>query len=166
MDMDKKPPSFVVDSMLGKLARWLRILGFDTLYFRDVEDEELLKISEEGGRYLLTRDRELYHRASPRGVLISEMGLDGQLKEVALALSLYKYDLPTRCPLCNTVLRRAERESVRGAVPEGTLEHYREYYICPGCGKIYWHGSHWGGIVRRAEEAGFNTQSLTEDDEE
>lgn len=163
--MREKPPSFVVDSMLGKLARWLRILGFDTLYFRDMNDEELIRIANERGSYLLTRDRELYLRASPKGVLIREMELDGQLKEVAQVLSLHRYDLPTRCPLCNTVLKRVEKDSVAGKVPAGTLEHYSEFYICPGCGKIYWHGSHWGGIVKRAEEAGFNTSSMTGNEE-
>lgn len=142
-------PSFLLDGMLGSLARWLRILGYDSVYRKDAEDGELLAAL--GDRYLLTRDRQLAQRAGARGLYLESDDLDVQLAEIARRFSL-RLDLSrTRCPTCNGELERAGKEEVKGSVAPGTLRAHEEFWRCRGCGKVYWHGAHWKNIIPRLE---------------
>ncbi len=139
---------FIVDTMLGDLARWLRILGYDTKYSRDYEDWELLKIASNEKRVLVTRDRGLYWRAKRKGIetiLIEEDNIVERLLKVAKTyrIRLYVDSDRTRCTVCNSPLLKVDRERVRGKVPQRVYEKYRDFWICPRCGKVYWRGRHW-----------------------
>ncbi|MEN3034731.1 MAG: Mut7-C RNAse domain-containing protein [Candidatus Methanosuratincola sp.] len=139
---------FVADAMLGKLARWLRIIGYDTEYLPSAGDDELISAAEGGGRLLLTRDSELFRRAARRGVpaiLIKSTTIVGELSEIARTLGL-RPSGETRCPLCNELL--VERRDGHGVPAKG------EVWECPRCGKFYWHGTHWLKINETLEASG------------
>jgi len=140
---------FVADTMLGRLARWLRALGYDTLYLRRASDLELLRIAREEGRLLLTRDTRLARTARAQGLLIQAEGLDAQLRQVVAALGPSGGELLSRCLECNTPLEARTREEVMGVVPAYTLETQSEFYGCPGCGKVFWPGSHADRMLAR-----------------
>jgi uncharacterized protein with PIN domain len=140
---------FVADAMLGRLARWLRALGYDTLYFRDAPDRRLLGIALRERRRLLTRDTALARRAREAGLLVRAESVDAQLREVAAACSLGRRAPLSRCLECNGALAVAPRETVRDRVPPYTFATQREFRECRGCGRVFWAGSHAAGILRR-----------------
>ncbi len=135
---------FVLDSHLGRLAVYLRMLGFDTLYRGDYGDDELARISLNEGRVLLTRDRDLLMRAAvTRGYFVRQRNWREQLVEVVRRFDLARGSKPlTRCLLCNEPLLPVDRESVAGLVPPRSLRHCDEFWQCPGCRRVYWNGSH------------------------
>lgn len=148
--MSREDKSFVVDGMLGRLARWLRLLGYDTLYLRE-EDEEILRIALEEKRVLLTRDQGLYRKAVASGAeaayLVSENGAD-QLAQLAKSMGI-RLDVDvsrSRCPSCNSPIEPADPSDLRRIVPATVLSRYNEFWKCTGCGKVYWRGSHWRKI--------------------
>ncbi len=146
MDIKQKP-KFIVDNMLGKLAKWLRILGFDTSYPKYANDVELLFSSLSENRILLTRDTGLIKRKNLKDYIFiqSDNWLD-QLQEVIKAAKLISYiteeNFLTRCPLCNTKLKPIERKKVIGWVPHYVYCTNKEFAMCPSCKKIYWRGTH------------------------
>jgi uncharacterized protein len=150
-------PRFAADEMLGSLARWLRIMGYDTTYERDRGDEEILRSSKEEGRVLLTRDEELAARGAPTSLYIISDDLDGQLRQVVDAYGLSADERMVRCTVCNGELDIAPKESLRGQVPDGALENNQEFFKCRCCGKVYWKGSHWNNIRKRLDS--LRTQS-------
>jgi uncharacterized protein with PIN domain len=147
MMMDE--PRFVADVMLGRLARWLRALGFDTLYFRDAPDARLLGLALREGRNLLTRDAGLARRARAIGFLVRAERLDDQLREVAIGYDLTGGRPLRRCLDCNAVLDAVPPSAVRERVPPYTLATQREFWSCPGCQRVFWPGTHAAGILRR-----------------
>jgi uncharacterized protein with PIN domain len=142
-------PRFVADVMLGRLARWLRALGYDTLYFRDAPDRRLLAVALAEGRRLLTRDVALARRARDAGLLVRAEKLDAQIEEVAQACGLASRRPLSRCLECNGLLAASPPAAVRGRVPPYTLATQREFWTCGGCGRVYWAGTHVEGIQRR-----------------
>jgi len=140
---------FVADVMLGRLARWLRALGYDTLYSRDASDARLLGIALREGRRLLTRDTGLARRARATGLLIRAEDLDAQIREVMTACGLVARVPLSRCLECNGTLTRRHPEEVRERVPPYTLATQREFWTCAGCGRVFWAGSHAPGILSR-----------------
>jgi uncharacterized protein with PIN domain len=140
---------FVADVMLGKLARWLRALGHDTLYFRDARDARLLGIALREGRRLLTRDTALATRAGPAGLLVRAEALDAQLREVAAACGLAGRAALSRCLECNGLLAARTPAEVRDRVPPYTLATQPRFRECSGCGRVFWPGSHAQGILSR-----------------
>jgi len=141
----EKTPQFVVDSMLGRLARWLRILGFDTWYFREIDDRELLGLHAETGRVLLTRDTHLVQcRGVGRHVLVRSDGWKDQLRQVAAALSLdvCPERMLTRCLLCNRPLEKLAPEEAYGKIPDYVARTESAFRGCRSCDKVYWAGTH------------------------
>ena len=133
---------FLVDSMLGKLARWLRILGYSVDYSSTWSDEEIMEKLEEEDFILLTRDRSLAERVDKSYLIQSPIPLM-QLKEVIDEFSLDKNSfLFSRCVVCNGRVEEVRKEEVEGRVPEGVFNHSEKFYRCRKCGKIYWPGSH------------------------
>lgn len=131
--------------MLARLARWLRVLGFDTLYDPAVHDHELVRISGDEGRTLLTRDRHLLRELRPAHALeiVHDAPLD-QLEQVVSALALRApAELFMRCMVCNSMLSdplpQAEADAL---VPEGVRGIPGPVRLCPTCLRVYWHGSH------------------------
>ena len=141
---------FVCDVMLGTLAKWLRILGFDTKYSKDFEDEEILKIAEEENRVVLTRDKLLANKAK-KAVYINERSLDEQIKKVLneLKINVDEGKILTRCILCNVKVEKIEKEKVKGKVQSHVFENHDEFWICPNCQRIYWAGTHWQNMEEK-----------------
>ena len=136
------PPRFVLDVHLGTLARRMRLLGLDTAYDRDAEDEALLQTSLSQQRVLLTRDRGLLHRRALRwGAHIDHQAPDEQLREVLdrFAPSLQPW---TRCLACNGLLLDVAKSGIEEHLPAGTRRCYDTFRRCRACGQIYWRGAH------------------------
>jgi uncharacterized protein len=137
------------DEMLGRLARWLRLLGLDVAYVQHVDDAELLRLADAEDRLLLTRDEALATRAGPeRALRVRTLEPDAQLREVALALGLRPDPglLLSRCSLCNTSLAPVTRAQAEGSVPPAVLASHDQFWTCPGCLKFYWRGTHTARI--------------------
>ncbi|MFB3826173.1 MAG: Mut7-C RNAse domain-containing protein [Bryobacteraceae bacterium] len=138
-------PRFVLDTHLGTLARYLRMMGFDALYSTEAGDAELARLSRDERRILLTRDVGLLKRAMvTHGYFVRETAPRRQLAEVVSRCNLERVARPfTRCMVCNGVLEPAALEQVAGRVPPRALELYDEFLACPGCGRVYWKGGHY-----------------------
>lgn len=149
---------FVADVHLGTLARYLRLLGFDTAWERDLTDEDIIERSRREQRIILTRDRAiLRHGRVTHGYWVRATDPERQLDEVVSALDLSGAMRPyTRCMACNGVLRAAAPGEVAAGVPRRVLEHYDAFSKCDGCGRVYWAGSHrekLDAVVARAAAA-------------
>ncbi len=151
-------PRFIADVNVGKLAKWLRILGYDTLFINPIEDGELVEIALREGRVILTRDTHIAERrpaasGEVRVVLVEGDRVLDQLRFVAERLGLHAgAHLFSRCIECNVPLEPIERARVRDRVPPYVYRTQQRYMICPRCGKIYWPGTHWQRMRRMAEE--------------
>ncbi|MDK6029293.1 Mut7-C RNAse domain-containing protein [Ignisphaera sp. 4213-co] len=152
-------PRFVVDSMLGHVARWLRLLGYDTLYYRKIDDWKLLKIAKNEDRILITRDQGLFNRAKKlhvRTFFVEDPDISVVLAELSarfnIQLEFNKND--TRCPNCNTPLRYTTSIiDVAHRVSKNIVLKYKEFWLCPSCKKVYWQGNHWKTITEVLEKA-------------
>jgi hypothetical protein len=150
---------FVADHMLGTLAKWLRILGYDTLYPKEFGDEKFLDIARRDERVLLTMDKEIAKRKISRGVKIvtvREVDVRGQLREVfsALAMAPDPAKILSRCSVCNSEIAEVAKELACGNVPDGVYEQQDRFWKCPGCGRFYWEGTHRVGILKTAKGLG------------
>ncbi len=140
---------FIVDVNLGKLAQKLRLLGFDTLFRNDFDDDEIIEISLREKRIILTRDKGiLKQNAVTHGYFLRSDDPKKQLKEVIERLQLHQKFRPfSRCTACNSSLEQVEKSSLKNRITEDTLQYYNEFWQCTGCGKIYWQGSHFRHIL-------------------
>ncbi|NOZ25753.1 MAG: hypothetical protein GXO94_06670 [Nitrospirae bacterium] len=140
--------AFIADVMLGRLAKWMRFVGHDVLYFREIDDRELVRMARAEGRVLLTRDRRLTEDFKVRCLLVGSERLDEQLEEV-----LSEFPPPEgasrRCMRCNVPLETVDKQVVKDAVPEYVYIHHSLFQRCPKCGGIYWEGSHMKNILER-----------------
>lgn len=149
---------FIADGMLGKLTRWLRMLGQNVKYLPHSEDHELIAIAENEHRTLLTRDFELYQRATAKGIDVFYVkGLTGAEKLAELA-DRFAFPLVidlnySRCPRCNAEIQLTPKETVEDKVEKNTFNYYDKFWKCKKCGHIYWQGAHWSGINATLTEA-------------
>ena len=141
--------------MLGTLAKWLRIYGFDTFYATDeMKDDELIEIAKNEDRILITRDKELSHiglRENLNVIQIKDIDIDKQLKQVLKGIKINKENILTRCLICNSILDNINKNDVKGKVPEGAFQLNDEFWICKKCDKIYWKGSHYENMLEKIE---------------
>jgi len=151
---------FVVDGMLGGLARWLRILGHTVAYDSKSTDTELLNRAATEDGVLLTRDEELCRRAVAKNLpalLVTGKREEERLAQVAKSfhISLSLDMALTKCPECGTDLERVLKQDVLGQVPTTSLKLYNEFWRChnPSCRKVYWKGSHWNRINQTLVES-------------
>ncbi len=137
-------PAFLADAMVLGLARWLRVAGFDVSSHPECHDRELVALSGQQGRVLLTRDRDLVTHLRPaRAVLLEAARPLEQVRELADALELSApAELFTRCLRCNRLLRPATREEKARGIPATARDGPGPFRCCPGCGRLYWPGSH------------------------
>lgn len=135
---------FIADVMLGRLARWLRILGYDTLYDSNYTDDELFFKAHQERRILLTRDSDLAARMNPEFCFfITESSVREQVRQVVKQFQLNTEEFVfTRCTLCNEPIKPLSKELAEGRVPEFVYHSSQEFYYCEHCDKIYWAGSH------------------------
>ena len=135
---------FIADVHLGRLARYLRLLGFDTLYRNDWSDTGLVEHARCEQRILLTRDRGLLKRSAvDHGYLVRNTEPRAQLHEVIERFDLRGSLRPfTRCPACNGPVERVAKEDLLAGLPERTARHYQEFWRCGECRRLYWKGGH------------------------
>lgn len=141
-----REPRFVLDVHLGRLAAYLRMLGFDALYRNDYTDEQLAAVAGGAGhRILLTRDAGLLKRAAvTHGYYVRETNARRQLREIVARFDLARLVRPfTRCMRCNTPLEDAAKDEVAPELPPRTAALHHEFRRCPGCRRIYWKGAHY-----------------------
>lgn len=149
-----RDPKFVLDVHLGKLASYLRMLGFDALYRSCYTDPELVQISSAERRVLLTRDRGLLkHSAITHGYWLRETDSRKQAAEVVQRFDLAHFIQPfTRCMACNGVIESVSRERVRERISPRTADSYDEFSRCQQCGRVYWKGTHYERMRHWIEE--------------
>lgn len=146
---------FLADRMLGKLAKELRMLGYDTLYYRGEKTYPLIQLAREEGRVILTRNTKLIpKRPEDHIIKIKEDKPLLQLRELIQKghLSLNEKLLFSRCLLCNILLHPIPREEVEGKVPDFIFYQQKDFYWCPKCSKIYWPGSHQDHMQIKIDE--------------
>jgi hypothetical protein len=148
---------FIVDSNVGRLARWLRIAGFDTMFINDLDDNRLVRIALSEGRVLLTKDTQiLKRRVAATGrlkvLLIEGEEVKGQLRQVVKTFNLTGEVKPfTLCLECNKRLVSKKKEEVEGQVPPYVFRTQTRYMQCPECQRVYWRGTHWERMSRELE---------------
>ena len=147
-------PRFVADVMLGRLAKWLRIAGFDVLYSNRYTDEELVSLSTREDRILLSRDTRLLVRRSVREFIFLESEkIQEQIKQIFRATATTVIPgLLTRCLACNELLSEIARENARDRVPPFVFQTQLHFKFCPRCRKIYWAGTHRQSVLRILEK--------------
>jgi uncharacterized protein with PIN domain len=140
--MDDLPLRFLADCMLGRLAKWLRLLGYDTAYDNAAADHKLARRARAEGRVLLTRDRGLAARRGLRTLLIQAESLEEQVQEVQAAFGSPPAPALSRCSVCNVALEQVSPVEIADRVPPYVLKTQSEFRRCPDCRRIYWPGSH------------------------
>jgi len=149
---EAEPPRLLVDRTLGKLARWLRVLGYDTVYAPE-GDAQVAHRARAEGRVVLTRRLTLASRSGLRTLAVVSQAPLEQLTEVVGRVGLLESGTPPRCMVCNTVLEPLSRAAAQDRVPPYVAAHHEVYHHCSGCGRIYWQGTHWHAIRRQVAEA-------------
>jgi uncharacterized protein with PIN domain len=150
---------FVLDGHLGKLARLLRMLGFDSAYQPDFPDEEIVETSSAERRVILTRDVELLKaKAVTHGYWVRAISPHQQVREILERFDLHSQIRPfKRCMVCNATIRSVHKDAVIDSLPEKVREGQDEFYKCSGCGKVYWKGTHYQDMMDQI-------QKLSDDD--
>ncbi|MBO8174362.1 MAG: Mut7-C RNAse domain-containing protein [Thermococcus sp.] len=141
-------PKLIADMMLGRLARWLRLYGYDTVYGVK-DDNKIIEIAEKEGRIILTRDEELAKRAK-NVILIKSNKFEEQIKQLMELGFTFNELFPenARCPKCNGLIKEISKEKIKDKVPPGVYGKYNEFYICTECGQVYWPGRQWEEMVK------------------
>ena len=145
---------FVADRNLGKLAKELRMLGYDVVYYRGENAYPMVKLAREESRVILTRSTRLTpKRPEDYIVRITEDKPSLQLKELIQRkiISLLEEPIFSRCLVCNTLLNKIPREEAEGKVPDFIFFQQREFFRCPQCSRVYWQGSHQDDMKKRIE---------------
>ncbi len=145
---------FVLDVHLGKLARHLRLLGFDACYDNAYEDAEIVDLAVREGRIVLTRDRGILKvRAVTHGYWVRSRDPMTQIREVLTRFDLFSQIRPfQRCIVCNGLLRQVEKQTVVAELPPRVAAYYDEFFVCAACGKVYWKGSHYDRLREKVAE--------------
>lgn len=141
-----RDPGFILDVHLGRLAKYLRAMGFDTLYRNDYDDAEIVDISNREKRIILTRDKGILMRNTvQRGYWVRNTGVRDQAFEIIRKFDLYTKISPfKRCMECNGLIGPVSKESALPFIQPKTRQYYNDFFQCHGCHKIYWKGSHYG----------------------
>lgn len=149
-----REPSFILDVHLGRLAKYLRMLGFDTLYRNDFTGYEIIDIAIQSNRTILTRNTNLLKMKSvSRGYAIRSSDPYEQIREVVGRFDLRSSARPfTRCIDCNCPIESVSKENIADRLEELTSRYYKRFFICTGCGKIYWEGSHYERMMKMIEK--------------
>lgn len=148
------PVRFLADCMLGRLAKWLRILGYDCRYDRTAEDDEIVRLAEAEDRVILTRDVRLTERRRARRfLLIDSVDPDEQIRQVAMAFALVPDPerILSRCLRCNAALEPVEAERAAAEVPPYVAATQAVFRRCPACVRLYWGATHRDEVLRRIQ---------------
>ena len=149
---------FIVDINAGKLARWLRIIGYDTLLFNDGDDSMMIKIALQQNRVILTRDTQIIRRrlvtsGELKAILIEGDNPKDQFRQIVNCLDLdYQFKPFSLCLECNHNLIQRSKDEVRDLIPSYVFKTQSHYMECPACHRIYWQGTHWQRISEELEK--------------
>jgi uncharacterized protein with PIN domain len=149
---------FIADNNVGKLARWLRLIGYDTLLFKQKDDATMIKTALNEDRVILTKDgqfmkRRLVTNGQLKAMLIKHDNPENQIREVVKALNLnYHFNPFSLCLECNQTLIARSKEEVQSLVPPHVLETQTRYTECPACHRIYWQGTHWQAMMKKLQD--------------
>jgi len=149
---------FIADNNVGKLARWLRLIGYDTVLFKQKDDAQMIKMALGENRVILTKDaqfmkRRLVTSGTLKTLHIEQDDPEVQVQEVVGSLSLdYDFKPFSRCLECNQALVARDKESVKDLIPARVLETQTQYTQCPACQRIYWAGTHWQAMGNKLKD--------------
>ena len=149
---------FIADNNVGKLARWLRLIGYDTLMFKQKNDGQMIKRALSEDRVILTKDtqfmkRRLVTNGTLKTILIKQDDPKTQVQEVAETLNLnYHFKPFSLCLECNQALITRDKKEVQTLVPTHVFETQTQYTECPACHRIYWPGTHWQAMVKKLQD--------------
>ena len=148
---------FIVDSNVGKLAKWLRMMGYDALFFEGINDSQMIATALAENRVILTRDtqimrRRVITRGQLKAILIQSDEPERQMRQVMDTLKLdYQFQPFSICLECNQPLVERRKEEVKERVPPHVFQTQSQYMECPACHRIYWRGTHWQAMTRKLE---------------
>lgn len=139
---------FILTKELGRLAKWLRILGYDSKFYREDNLSTLVITALREERSILTRNSRMSRFPGPRVVRITADFVDKQIRQLLLELKLKPnpQDMFSRCVICNEGLRELAKDQAQGKVPAYVYQSQKDFKVCPQCNKIYWQGTHWGNV--------------------
>jgi uncharacterized protein with PIN domain len=141
---------FIADVMVGKLARWLRVLGFDVAYSNNYADDEIIQTAETEDRVILTRDTGLTkRRTKARCLLVSSGNYKEQIRQVIDEFGLKDFNVFSRCLECNALLEAVDKEDVFERIPPFVYLTQNRFAICPLCRRVYWRGTHANNMLNR-----------------
>ncbi|MDG6228354.1 MAG: Mut7-C RNAse domain-containing protein [Candidatus Thermoplasmatota archaeon] len=146
---------FFCDQMLGNLAKWLRFLGFDTLYaLGDMMDDELMRVCKAEDRILITRDKELVVRCKKQLIAVVQIGCDGVTDQILQTIQETKASIDrghflSRCSQCNCLLERIEKKTIEEIVPKRVFDSHDDFLYCSSCKRVYWMGTHTDSIIEK-----------------
>jgi len=147
---------FIATNELGRLSRWLRILGFDTVYQRKYNIGSLIITALREDRFILTRKKTKIGDLEKRTLILKSEKLEEQIKEVIekLNLKIDRDEMFTRCTICNSKLIEVEKEKISSLIPPYVYKTQEKFYFCNNCNKAYWQGSHWGNVSNALKKLG------------
>ena len=149
---------FIVDNNVGKLAKWLRIMGYDTVFFDDIDDSRMVAKALAESRVILTRDTEIMKRGLVtsgrlKAILISSEEPEKQMRQVIKTLNLDCQFRPfALCLECNQPLVEKNKDQVKDRVPPYVFQTKSQYVECPACHRIYWRGTHWQAMTKKLKK--------------
>ena len=146
---------FILTPELGRLAKWLRILGFDAVYSTQVHLSSLLIHALRDNRIILTRNSHFIHKAQmTKAIWIKSDEVSQQLRQVIkeLSLRLEKDLMFSRCTICNIELQGINKQQIKDRVPEYVFKTQQKFFACPSCQRVYWPGTHWGNVSEALKE--------------
>ena len=150
-------PKFIVDINVGKLAKWLRMMGYDTLLFDGDDDWRMIIIALEEGRVVITKDTQIVQRGvitsgRLKAILITSDKSEQQIQQVVETLNLdYQYRPFSLCLECNQLLVEKSREEVEDRVPPYVFQTQSQFVECPACHRIFWKGTHWKAMTKKLQ---------------
>jgi len=153
-------PKFIVDNNVGKLVKWLRLMGYDALFFKDSDDADMITIALAEGRVILTRDTQIIKRrivlsGQLKVILIQDDNPERQMQQIIDTLNLdCRFRLFTLCLECNQPLLERSKQQVKELVPPYVFQTQDQYMECPACHRIYWRGTHWQAMTKKLEKFG------------
>ena len=146
-------PKFAADMMVGKLARWMKLLGYDVIYFRDINDDELVRIAQESCRIVLTRDHHFLQYPDCETFLLDSTDFWQQLGSVCAHFPLkFAETLFSRCTYCNVPIHPVEKQAVEHLLPPLVREGQNKIYQCPQCQKLYWEATHVAHVKKMLKD--------------